>query len=333
MRMNMNVNLMSGPNAAFGPAQTDLFGRKARREGGPASLLTGSFDPIAQKRAIAQKKAFKVVGETFASDRKLDGEFADRQSKVDHYRSVAKEAQENIRQFDDMQEQLRQEYGVEADSQEQKDLELLKRYAQDPMGMSWEEWDQVNEIRKNGLTEYQERAMEVESYKKPHLSSLKDAKKGIIEENAAIRAMTQERLKKDPMVKASKESQKILESAGKEIVGMLTEEAIDHVDEKFEEEVEEAEERKEEEKAEQERLDEAKERREELEALANPEKAEQQTHRSESGSDVLAGDPVTESILKMDGLKSEVKQEISDMMTKMNLVAEDLKGIKVDALL
>lgn len=333
MRLTMNMNLMSGPNTVFGPAQTDLFGRTVRREGGPASMLTGSYDPIAQKRAIAQKKAYKVVGDTFASDRKLDGEFADRQSKIDHYHSMAKEAQENIKQIDDMQEQLRQEYGVEEDSQEQKDLELLKRYQQDPMDLSADEWEQVNEITQNGLTEYQERAMDIESYKKPYQTSLRDAKKGIIEENAAIRSMAAERLKKDPMVKASKESQKILESASKEIIGMLKDEAIDHVDEKFEEEVEEAEERKEEEKAEQEKLDEAKERREELEALANSEKAEQESHRSESGSDLLSGDPVTESILKMDHLQSEVKQEISDMMTKMNLVAEDMKGIKVDALL
>ena len=71
----MNMNSMSGPNTVFGPAQTDLFGRTVRREGGPASMLTGLYDPIAQKRAIAQKKAYKVVGDTFASDRKLDGEF------------------------------------------------------------------------------------------------------------------------------------------------------------------------------------------------------------------------------------------------------------------
>lgn len=333
MRMSMNLHVLSGPNVVFGAAQTDLFGRKAQRENGPASLLTGSFDPIAQKRAIAQKKAFKVVGDTFASDRKLDDELADRKSKIDHYQSVIKENLGYISEIDAQKEQLRQEYGVDPDSQEQKDLELLEQYHKNPMEMTMEEWERVGQITKEGYTDYQKQALEMDANKAPYEEQLKEAKKGVIVENAVIRSMSLERLKKDPMVKASKESQKILENASKEIIGMLKEEAIDHVDEKLDEEVEAAEERKEEEKAEQEKLDEAKQRREELEALANPEKAEQENHRSQSSTDVLSADPVTESILKMDGLRNDVKQEISDMMTKMNLVAEDLKGIQVDALL
>ena len=69
-----------------------------------------------------------------------------------------------------------------------------------------------------------------------------------------------------------------------------------------------------------------------MEALANPEKAEKEQHR-ESETEVLSTDPLTESILKMDGIKNEVKQEVADMMTKMKLVAEDIKGIEVDTMI
>ena len=74
-------------------------------------------------------------------------------------------------------------------------------------------------------------------------------------------------------------------------------------------------------------------RREELEALMDPEKAEREPHRTENESDAGYGDVLTEAILKMDGVKTNIQQEVSDMVTKMKLVAEDLKGLKVDELL
>ena len=164
------------------------------------------------------------------------------------------------------------------------------------------------------------------------MEDIKNAQKAIIEENAAIREMTIERLKHHPMVDAVKEADDILENASKEIVGMLTDEAVDSMDEKFEEEIEEAEENKEE-KKEEEKIEAAKEHREEMEALANPEKAEQEYNRADSSPDILEGDPVTEALLKMDKVKTDIQQEVSDMVMKMNLVADDIKGIKVDELL
>ncbi len=35
----------------------------------------------------------------------------------------------------------------------------------------------------------------------------------------------------------------------------------------------------------------------------------------------------------MDKVKTDIQQEVSDMVMKMNLVADDIKGIKVDELL
>lgn len=336
MRLNMDWNLFAG-GASYGgrAASTDMFGRKMQKNGSfrPASLLTGSFDPIEQKRAMAQKKAYQIVSDTFAGDRKLDEEFADHTGKIDYYKSMMSEANQQIREIDQQKAQLRQEYGVEPDSQEQKDLELLERYQQNPMEMTKEEWDRVGELNKEGLTDYQKEALSLNSYKDPYQKDLTTAKKEMIQENAVIRAMTLERLKKNPMVKASQEAEEVLENASKEITSMLLDEAVDNIDEKFEEEIEKTEERKEEKKEEKEKLEEARERREEMEALADPEKAKKETHRTESETDALSADPMTEAILKMDGIKNDVKQEISDMMTKMKLVAEDLKGIKVDELL
>lgn len=334
MKLNLNLNVFAGSNAGR-TGQTDLFGRTTRSiNAGPASMLSGSFDPIEQKRAMVRKQAFKVVGDTFASERKLDDDVKEREGKMAHYESQMKEAKKGIREIDEKIAQLREEYGVEPDSQEQKDYELLERYhdKDERMKMSPEEWEHAAQLEKEGLTDYQKSALEMNAYKAPYKAQLKEAQKGYLEENAVIRSMALERLKKDPMVKASKEAEKILENGSKDIIGMLKDEAVDHIDEKLEEEIEEAEERKEEEKQEQEKLDEAKERREEMEALANPEKAEKEQHR-DAETDVLSSDPLTESILKMDGVKNDVQQEVSEMMTKMKLVAEDIKGIQVDAMI
>ncbi len=315
------MNIFTGMNAGRTP-QTDLFGRTARSvNAGPASMLSGSFDPIEQKRAMVRKQAFKVVGDTFASERKLDNDFLEREGKMSYYESQISEARKGIREVDERIGKLREEYGVEPDSQEQKDFELLERYQDkdERLKMTGEELERAGQLTEKGYTDYQKRALEV-------------SLKGWLEENATIRAMSLLRLKKDPMVKASKEADQILEDGSKEIIGMLSEEAVDHIDEKFEEEIEEAEERKEEEKQEQEKIEAAKERAEEMEALANPEKAEKEQHR-ESETEVLSTDPLTESILKMDGIKNEVKQEVADMMTKMKLVAEDIKGIEVDTMI
>lgn len=332
--MRVNMNIFTGMNAGRTP-QTDLFGRTARSvNAGPASMLSGSFDPIEQKRAMVRKQAFKVVGDTFASERKLDNDFLEREGKMSYYESQISEARKGIREVDERISKLREEYGVEPDSQEQKDFELLERYQDkdERLKMTGKELERAGQLTEKGYTDYQKRALEVSLYKTPYKAQLKEAKKGWLEENATIRAMSLLRLKKDPMVKASKEADQILEDGSKEIIGMLSEEAVDHIDEKFEEEIEEAEERKEEEKQEQEKIEAAKERAEEMEALANPEKAEKEQHR-ESETEVLSTDPLTESILKMDGIKNEVKQEVADMMTKMKLVAEDIKGIEVDTMI
>ena len=42
---------------------------------------------------------------------------------------------------------------------------------------------------------------------------------------------------------------------------------------------------------------------------------------------------MTAGMLKMENVKNDIQQEVSDMMLKMKLVAEDLKGLSVDEVL
>ena len=59
------MNIFTGMNAGRTP-QTDLFGRTARSvNAGPASMLSGSFDPIEQKRAMVRKQGYNCLVDTF----------------------------------------------------------------------------------------------------------------------------------------------------------------------------------------------------------------------------------------------------------------------------
>lgn len=136
---------------------------------------------------------------------------------------------------------------------------------------------------------------------------LGDLKNEFGTENAIIRGVKIERLKTHSMVDAQAESKEVLKDAGKEILGMLTEEGTEHVDEVQKEEKEQAEEKAEKEKEQEEKLRSEKEKKEE--AVEVP----------------------TEEFLQMNQLQEQVQTEIAEIVDKMKLVAEDIKGAAVDA--
>ncbi len=149
---------------------------------------------------------------------------------------------------------------------------------------------EMREERDKALTEYRRQA---------------DGLKSEIEaQNLAIRDTKLERLKKSPMLKATKEAEAIKEAAEDEIFGMLIEEARDHIDEKREEQEEQAEKIEEKKEAEEEKLEQAREREDDMEELSEI--------VQDSGSD-------------------DIQKEIDDILEKLKLIDEDLKGASVDA--
>lgn len=343
--MGNSIQFLTGFGPSLNGMQTDMFGRKQRNISmGPASILTGKLDPIEQKREMARKRALKIVDDAFSGEKKIDDDIKARMELIKRYESMQGEANRSLSDIDERMEQLRQEYDVDPDSQEQKDLDILieyrrlsKRHPDQLEFMAPQDLERAKQLYKQGqsegYTEYQARALDMDKGKEPYLDQLEEAKKGLIEENAAIRGIQKERLKYHPVLDAVQQSQQVMENASKEITGMLIDEAVDHIDEKAEEEFEKAEEKKEEKKEEEERIEEIQERREEMEALADPEKAEKEHKRAEDDTDPMYGDVLTEAILKMDGIKNDVQQEVSDMVSKMKIAAEDLKGLKVDEMI
>lgn len=276
-------------------------------------------DPIMQKREQAQKKALKVVGDAFADEQKIDDDLTARRDRIKQLNENMAKAQDAIKQIDKDKEQLRENKGIAADSEEQKDLELIEKRNESmrpnsEVTLTKEDQKRLAQINEKGLTEYQKQALEMESYKSVHRKEIDEGKKLIIEENAIIRGVKLERLKSNPILKAKQEADSIMDAADEEIRGMLIDESKKFIDEKHKEEEEAAKKRAEE-----------QEEKEELIEEIRKDKQEQKERTEKKKTEGL-----TEQVLELEEVKTDVKAEVEDIVDKMNLVIEDIKGAMVD---
>lgn len=281
------------------------------------SALQAKLDPVAAKKEEAKKKAMKIVGDAFANELKMDDELSARRERIKALQEEKGYASGEIKRIEDKRVALRDDYAIEEDSQEEKDLKLLEkevrsRFPGSGVQLSKDEMDAMQKIKKNGLTEYQQRSLEMLSHEAPYVDMVYEADKEIKLENQIVRETKLERLKSHTMEDAQKQAEEVLEAASKEVVGMLVDEAKEHIDEEAEEREEKAEAEKEKQEEIEARIDAAKEKKKENEELTE-DILEKVQEVSIGASDVSA-----------------VQQEIKDMMSKMKLIEEDIKGAAVD---
>lgn len=337
-RMSTTISIsMAGPDreqqaGRFGMVSISGQERNEKKEENTSVKLNGDFDPIEQKKTLAKKQAYKIVKDALARELKMDEDVQECRNEIEMQKKEMEQAQNEIGRINAEKDELRREYGVEEDSEEQKDLELLEKRAAYERGdlsksLTDEEMERLSELDKRGYTEYQKRALSLDKRKAPHETTIRKAEQSIISNNSVIRETRRVRLKKDYIRKAQQEKDEALAAASKEVIGMLVDEAKEHMDEKAEEVKENAEEKAEEKEQEQEKLDAVKEKKEQMEEMADSAKAD-----SGEPSQVAppSGDEMTESMVQLDGQRADYQQEIEEMIKKMNLMAEDIKGIKVD---
>ena len=269
---------------------------------------------LLQKKKEAQEKAMKVVGDAFEADKQIDNDLQERRDKIAALGQENQKLQEQINEISERQDALMEQYGITADSQEQKDLELLRKKDKWMRGegeaLTKEEFEYISKLESEGLTDYQRQQREWDAEKKHFQKDIDKNKEEILIENAVIRGTKLERLKSAPMAKAQKEAEAILDASSKEIINMIMEEAKDTIEEKSEEE--------------QEKAEKLEEKQEEQEAFI-----EKQKEKREETEELLENMPM-EEMLHMGQLKDEIKQEIKNIVSEMKLVAEDIKGAIVD---
>lgn len=336
--MELTINAYGVGNANdIAVNHREQIGTKQNKQTVFGGNLNLANDPIAKRREEAQKQAWKVVQNAWDNDNSVDESM---QVRRDHYaemEALRREATEELADVCDDKEVLRELYDIDKDSKEQKDLELLEREQDYKNGVSLksftkEELNRLDELHQQPLTEYQERALELNDRAGNLKIQIRDAARKMQDDTADLRSIKQERLKSNPMLEAQQTKDAIMEAANDEIMGMLVQEAKDHIDETMEEAEEKAEKSMEEQEEREEQLEEIKLERAMQEAIIEgtkeaAEKAEAIARRSEAPSieisemvDIATGKDMAKDVgLSLDEIKSS-----------MNLLEADLKGIKVN---
>lgn len=309
--------------ANFDTQSVQVNTNKNRENIDATELKLGSMNPIDAKRASARKQAMKLIGDAWERDGKA---LAGIQEMKDSKATIVEEyldLKSKINDFEKQKEQWREEYGVSADSEEQKDLELLEKYQNNKSGASFdsfsdEEKARLKELADAPLTDYQKKVLELNGVKDALDIELQKKENTLIAMTGSITNAELEMEKNQDMIKSQDAAEELIEAANKDIVGMLVDEAKEHLESVQEEAEKKAEKLKEQKEEREERLEETKERRKEQEKIIHDQieanKLELDGNVQEQAVDHLA----------------EAQKVVEQMMSKNHMVNEDLKGIEID---
>lgn len=319
MRINSDTDIQivmkAGGRGTAGADKTELQpaninGKKGFFAGNIGSTGKGRYgEMIERRRQQAQKEIRRLIGDVWESDKKLDDDISELKNKAGELTAQNKELKETIQNSEAEREALKAEYRIDDDSEEQKELELLQRAKKPVSDLSMEEWVKVGEIQARGLTDYQERSLQKYKYEEACKEKAQDNQDEIEESLGTVRATKQERLKKNPMLKAQDEAEAIAKAASDDIIGMLRKEATDHIDEEYAKKMEEAKKKAE-----------KKEEEEELKAEREEKKEALEKHIEE----------LTEKLTE-NAAGADVQKEIQALLDQLKLLHEDIKGSSVDA--
>lgn len=361
--VNPNSNAMNRKEAGLNQKN----GGQMKNKSINMNELGGNMDSILIRKQRAQKRALKVVSDAWNADRKFTSDLKERRNHVTELQSSLVENKELLEACNAGMEEIKEIYGIEEGSQEQRDVELAalwnKYKAFGDMSLkfsemngtsdakeTWEEltgvslsdadWQRMAELKGeiSSPTPYQQRALEIMEKADFFQKKFDDAQIDLMSEDSAIRTVKIERLKEHGMVDAQKEADEINAAASKEIIGMLVGEAQDHIDEEMEEKKEEDKEKAEEKEEQEEKIEEQRTEKElqqeqleikqEESHIAEETKTEQRKKAREQAELI---EDAEGSMLSTGTSTSDAQLAIKEMLQKMKLLEEDLKGAALDA--
>ncbi|WP_022765513.1 hypothetical protein [Butyrivibrio sp. XPD2006] len=295
---------------------------------------------IAQRQGLARKQALKVVSDAFGGEKKLDAQMQGIKDEIKRLQDVINEKRSDTRDNDARLKELQEQYGIDPDSEENKNLEQLAlkmNYSKD--GLSDEE--------KGRLSEYQQQALYYVAKNQQNELDIDQAKAQQAGNVQGYADMKRERLKSQDMLKAQDAAEEIMEASNDETIALLTQEMIEHVDEEQkerEEETKEAAEKKKEEKKEeakklekeamqQEMIENIKEHAAESQrtsadakrAIARRERAEAERMDAEGAQKTIISEGAS-----MEDTQNAVNSEITNILNKLSLLSNDVKGSAID---
>lgn len=301
--ISINTRLRENTQSLYGTNQKEEQLKKGKSNTIFAGDLTMKADKVEMKKNMAQKQALKRILDQFTSDSQIDQVLSSQKENIDQLSDKIIQENKELSNLDAKQEEIQQMHQVEEGSQEQKDLELLRKQRDIMSGKSGDVLTKEEQERLNTMgemTDYQKDSLENDMLIERSQKNIENAQETIQNHRKSITDIKIEVSKTHLMVEEQINADKIIKNASQEIIGMLKEEAIDHIDEVHEEEKEKAEE--------------IQEKQEEI----------QETNKEEVMSDEL--NKVVESSQTDDPLKKELKK----FMEESSMTLEELKGIVVD---
>ena len=275
----------------------------------------------ADKVDNARKQAMKLVKDAFEKDRETD-------RSLDEIRKARSRTEDDLAWRQDTIDSARErvaEYakanGITSDSREQKDLDLIRKARDmkreepdaDPSEyLSEDEIDRLSHINEKGLTENQRLALETDDEIRNTQSEIDNDKELIKGYNTAIQDIGIESLKDQGMLKAGNAKDAIMQTAYDEAVKSVVQDAVERMDEE-QDEIKEAAEEKAEKKAEaEEKAEKREEEKKEREILEGQAELRRVTARTAGGES-----------------QGQVNTGIQNILNKLGLLEEDIKGIEV----
>ena len=270
----------------------------------------GLSDLVEQKRTQARKQAAKVLRDQFAVDNKVTENMNGLRARNGEIMKELTDLAEQKKVYMEERDALQEKYGIDPDSQEQKDLELLRKannyYKQGNLAILSK--DELERLANMGeRTDYQQRSLEYDAII-GHITSLQKELDAERTGNTSVITATKQSILEQGgkgIRAAKKAAESILDAASDSIIGMLWQDAKKHVDEEMEKLVEAAKEQAEKKEEQEEKLEESKEEKEEQEEMA-------------------------EAIRETASEQGKLQDEIKKILAEAELLEEDMKGLVVN---
>lgn len=320
MSLTIRTNM---DNKGFGISEPQNRNQNKKSIDARSLTLNPTTNPVDAKRNSARKQAMRLISNAWSRDEKvaknIQGMWDEKQTKIDELN----ELKSRTKNIEDEKKMYKEAYGISDDSEEQKDLELLEKYQNNRNGsasdsFSEEEIDRLKELQSKPLTEYQKKVLSLNSVKGKMDIDIDRKKAELMAMTGDIAKAENEANASQDMLDAQNAADTLMEAATKDIVGMLVQEAKDHIDETADEQKEKAEEAKKEKEEQEERIEKAKEDREEQEKIIE----------ADMEADELQQNVKLES-QNVDHVE-EAQKSIQRILSNNHMINEDIKGIEID---
>lgn len=294
------------------------------------------------KRDDAKKRAMQIVKDTLESELDLDDSLRKVQSRNNELLDNIKNELYAAADDRDHLAKVEKMAGIDPDCEEAKDLEFLKRAADDPFKLSFsfeekQRLNKLNEKREKGeLTPYQQSAISTYESMKAHEKNASDAEAEFRANTASLRAASIERLKSAPMADAVKEADVLSKAADDALISDLLNEAKEHIDKERKEKEEAAKEAKEKQEKLDEKIEKTKLEREEAELRAEISRAEHdaksdpEAHIDRLSHDNAATEDMINNITDPVTVQNKINAEIEKMLDELKLIQQDIAGSAID---